>query len=322
MYFEASTLDDILNNVFRRLLNDSSNVTASRGNTKEIVGTMLRLTNPRARLSRSDLKGTVFSAIGEFLWYMSKSNDLDFISYYISFYKKETEDNKTVYGGYGPRFFNHNGHINQVQNVIDLLKKKKSSRRAVIQIFDANDLSQYHMEIPCTCCLQLLVRDEKLNMIAYMRSNDAFKGLPHDVFVFTMMQEVIAKEIGVGLGEYIHSVGSLHLYNKDFAAAQSYLDEGFHPTNRIMPDMPEGSQFDSINKILLLEKRIRENVEFKKVEIDEYWNDIFLLLKIFSCIKKKESSSISELRKGFSNNIYDIYVEKRIQNINSTNVKN
>ena len=59
-----------------------------------------------------------------------------------------------------------------------------------------------------------------------MRSNDAFKGLPHDVFCFTMLQEIFARTLGVHVGVYKHAVGSLHLYDKDRQKANQYLKEG------------------------------------------------------------------------------------------------
>src|SRR5690606_4963573 len=122
--------------------------------------------------------------------YLSKSNNLDFIKYYIPPYHKASDDKVTIHGGYGPRLFNMNGHINQVDNIINLLKTNPSSRRAVIQLFDAEDLLNYHSDIPCTNTLQFTIRDDKLIMMTSMRSNDAFLGLPHDIFCFTMLQEI------------------------------------------------------------------------------------------------------------------------------------
>jgi thymidylate synthase len=117
------------------------------------------------------------------LWYLSRENNLDFISYYIGGYDNESEDKLTVHGGYGPRLFKQRGH-DQVRNVVEMLTRQPSSRRAVIQLFNAEDISRRHREIPCTTTLQFLVRDGRVHMITTMRSNDAFVGLPHDVFCF------------------------------------------------------------------------------------------------------------------------------------------
>src|SRR5262245_51702905 len=100
----------------------------------EITGALLRLRNPRARLSRSQSKGKMFSAIGELLWYLAGENDVHFISYYIPQYKKETDDGNTVHGAYGPRLIYMRG-INQIDSILRLLRSKPTSRRAVIQLF-------------------------------------------------------------------------------------------------------------------------------------------------------------------------------------------
>ena len=72
---------------------------------------------------------------------------------------------------------------------------------------------------PCTCTLQFLARGVKLDLIVYMRSNDVIKGLPHDIFCFTMLQEIAARRLSLEPGIYKHCVGSLHLYSVLFAVA-------------------------------------------------------------------------------------------------------
>lgn len=209
MYISSSSIDDLLSRVYRRLLKEDSDIEPSRGLAKEKTGVLLQLTNPRSRLSRTEKKGTIYSALGELLWYLSGSNSLSFIKYYIPNYEKDSEDKRTIYGAYGPRLFKWEGNINQVNNVIELLKRKPESRRAVIQIFSAKDLvkkspgGKDRVEIPCTCSLQFFLRKNRLYALTSMRSNDAFLGLPHDIFAFTMLQEIIAQSIGAKLGTYI-----------------------------------------------------------------------------------------------------------------------
>src|SRR5215469_11887380 len=133
MRFTAKTLDDLLGKVFPRLLSSRNHISPSRGDALELCGVLLELERPRARLSRSETRGRPFSSLGEFLWYLSRDNRLDFIRYYIREYENESEDGETVYGGYGRRIFQQRGH-DQLRNVIDLLRQHPDSRRAVIQL--------------------------------------------------------------------------------------------------------------------------------------------------------------------------------------------
>ena len=157
---------------------------------------------------------------------MSGDTRLNFIDYYVpNKFQKESDEQIRVRGGYGDRLFSFNG-IDQVGNVIRQLKDKPSSRRAVIQLFDATDLDGNYKSVPCTCTLQFLARDGRLNLFVSMRSNDAYVGLPHDFFAFTMLQEVISRSTGHELGEYKHCACSLHLYGYLKEQAQQYLKIG------------------------------------------------------------------------------------------------
>ncbi|HJW56457.1 MAG TPA: thymidylate synthase [Burkholderiaceae bacterium] len=320
MYLSAETLDDLLLKVYRRLLRKrgSSDITPTKGPATEINGALLQIKNPRARLSRTERKNTLFSCLGEFLWYLAGSNKLDFIQYYIRHYDKYSDDGETIYGAYGPRLFGPNGTINQVQNVIETLKANSSSRRAVIQLFRGEDLADNlktrREDLPCTCTLQFTVRNHQLYAMVMMRSNDAFWGLPHDVFAFTMLQELIARSLGVEVGPYKHAVGSLHLYTEHAEAMQAYLDEGVQ--ERIpMPPMPLGDPWPSVNQLLKAEQAIREGSSPSLANLAPYWGDLVRLLEVFrysrDSAEGKQQKKIKKIKKKMSSSVYEVYILKR-----------
>jgi thymidylate synthase len=317
MYFSEETLDDLMNKVITVLVEKPLNVTTTRGTSSEIIGTLLELKNPRARLSRSETKGTAFSALGELIWYLSKSNDIDFISYYLPKYRDDSQDGVTLHGAYGPRLYNLHAKYNQVQNVINLLKKRPTSRKAVIQIFDGEDVAEGHKEFPCTCTLQFLIRENKLHMFTSMRSNDAFLGLPHDIFAFTMMQEILARHLDVELGSYNHAVGSLHLYEDHLERAKMYLSEGYQSTIS-MPEMPIGNPEEALNILIESESKIRLNqiINISDLEVDSYWSDLMYMLQILSFYRKNDYKSIEEKKALISNPIYKVYIDDKIKKMN------
>jgi thymidylate synthase len=227
MEIEAESLDDILIGLYEVLSNRGRPNKASRGDTLELLGVSIRLRNPRARLSRSENRGKPFSALGELLWYLAGRNDLLFIKPYISAYQNEADDDGTIYGGYGPRLLAMRGHINQITSVIELLKRNPGSRRAVIQLFNADDITSAKKEVPCTTTMQFFQREGELHMAATLRSNDSYKGLPHDVFCFTMLQEMIATKLELGIGEYYQFIGSMHVYTDDLDELNEYVEEGY-----------------------------------------------------------------------------------------------
>lgn len=310
-YVGANNLDDLMRKVFELLLDGKKRVVATKGASYEEFGVTLGLRNPRFRLSRAETRQILVSCLGELLWYLSGNDDLAFIQHYLKRYDESAEPNGKIHGAYGPRLFNSQG-INQVEAVISLLKRKSSSRRAAIQIFEARDLLSDYKDIPCTCTLQFMVRNSRLNMIVFMRSNDAYRGLPHDIFAFTMLQEIMARSLGVELGTYKHSVGSLHLYDYDAKKAQRYLDEGFQDA-RPMPRMPEGDPWPAIRKVQKLEEQIRlgKAAPFLPGELPEFWADLVRILKIYSLGENgAEKREIVTLKKAMSTDVYDSYARK------------
>ncbi|MET4808361.1 thymidylate synthase [Limibacillus sp. MBR-115] len=321
-HLRAKTLDDLLRKIFRSLLSSKSRSEPTKGHNRDAIGVFLELSQPRCRVSQTETKGTIFSCIGELLWYLARSNELAFIQYYIPKYKEYSDDGKTIWGAYGPRIFDWHG-TNQFQRVADRLKVNRHSRRAVIQLFDSYDLNEPHEDVPCTTTLQFIIRDDLLHMVVHMRSNDAFKGLPHDIFSFTMLQELLSNELSVKLGSYHHSVGNLHLYEEDFAKAKKFLSEGWQSSTP-MPAMPFHDNWASIGTLLDVERQIREGqyVDFELLDLPPYWADLARLLRIYAITKDQNEVSVASrrelvrLKQAMSTDIYDLYIRKKDVRIN------
>lgn len=306
MHIRGRSLDDLLHKTYRRLLSGAV-VVASRGSTLERTGVLLTLNNPRARLSVTESRGKIFSALGELLWYLSGSDSAEHIAFYIGRYLKEQEADGSVHGAYGPRLLN--GKRNQIRNIIDLLTRKPTSRRAVIQLFDASDLDDQFIEIPCTCTIQFLVRGARLDAFVNMRSNDAYWGLPHDIFAFTMLQELIARSLELELGEYKHFVGSLHVYSDYVKKLEEYVDEGWQGVSS-MPAMPKGCQLSNLKSLLSFEQEVRtaRRAPESPPPLPDYWRDLATLLRIHRAQKNRagEEKILNMMRS--TNETYHPYI--------------
>lgn len=307
MEINGKSLDDVLIELYRELLKNGQVNESSRGNNVEFIGVTVRIENPRNRLSRSESRGKPFSAIGELLWYLSGSNRLEFIRPYIPSYENDAEDG-ILPGAYGPRLFGKGAfYINQIANVVRVLQYKPSSRRAVIQLFDAKDINSEQKEIPCTATLQFHIREEIMHMSTTMRSNDAYLGLPHDVFCFTMLQEMLARRLNVELGRYIHHVGSMHIYDKHKECAENYVTEGFQTPNE-MPKMPYGNSFDVVQRVLAAESLARKGKNFQANDIvdDDYWSDIIRMIQAHWM--RKRGQDLGKLKEELANRMYAQYL--------------
>ncbi|WP_313327616.1 thymidylate synthase [Enterobacter oligotrophicus] len=311
MEIEKNTIDDVMRTVFENILSDGVTVETTRGPTKEILGTHIILNNPICRISRTESRGKIFTCLGELMWYLSGSDDVESIRYYISKYQDSAESDGTINGAYGPRLFGTKNGINQIENVIRLLKKRNTSRRAAIQLFDANDIAYPFVDVPCTVGLQFAIRNDSLDMFTFMRSNDARAGLVHDIFAFTMLQEMIAKTLGLNLGVYRHYAASLHIYIEDIPLIEAALKEGYAPSVPVMVAMPTEDITNYLCNIVDAEKRIREGdiPDIDALRLSEYWKDVLRMLAIFRCKKDKNLPAAQAIAGKLQNQSYKIYLE-------------
>lgn len=280
------TVDDLLREAYTAIRRDGERVTATRseaiGETSELVGVSLELVNPRYRLSRTEQRRRAISGIAELCWYLSGTADPSMILTWIPDYAKECELDGTIRGAYGPRMFGK-ADKDQISNVLRLLTTTPTSRRAVVQLFDSSDIAgDRYKDIPCTCSLQFLRRSNKLHMIVTMRSNDAYLGLPHDIFTFTMLHELVARELGDELGRYIHNVGSLHLYDTNADEVDDYLEEGWQSTDTPMPPMPSKSLYEHAPQLVTCAQQLSTGKALRDIVLptDPYWADMARMLAL------------------------------------------
>jgi thymidylate synthase len=213
---------------------------------KEKLGVQFRIKNPRDRLPYVKARNFSLSYfVAESIWYMSGNDSTDWISRYAPFWKNISDDGQTANSAYGARIFKFHpriadGEIVQWRYVKEELTRDPDSRRAVIHIRTPDDSLYAVKDVPCTLSLQFFIRDSKLHLHVTMRSSDIILGLPYDVPAFTLMQEVLANELGIDLGEYVHTSNSLHCYERDFEVLKeiSSSSEPDDLSENPMPKLP------------------------------------------------------------------------------------
>ncbi|MCB9231508.1 MAG: thymidylate synthase [Bacteroidia bacterium] len=273
------TLDDFLHQTYSHIIENGHIVKGKRGSIKEINNFAATLENPRARTSHSLERRLVISKFAEFAWYLSGEADLEFIKPYISDYKKEDSKDGKVLGAYGPRIFGTQANgISQFERICDQIRSRPETKQAYLLISESSDFrvrENPHSSPPCTIGLHFILRNDRLNLTTFMRSNDAFFGLPHDVFCFTMLQEMVAVKLGFEIGHYSHICTSMHIYEKFIDNINDYLNEGlFDPLN--MPSMPTVS--DDIIRFIISAFRNKGKTQYES-EIPPYWADYALFSK-------------------------------------------
>lgn len=107
---------------------------------------------------------------------------------------------------------------NQINRVVNLLRKEPNSRRAVISLWDPEyDMNSEHP--PCACIIQFMIRNAKLDVSAYFRSNDSWMAVLPDMIAITKLSLLVSEKLKVPVGQYIHFCASYHLYEPDVVPA-------------------------------------------------------------------------------------------------------
>jgi thymidylate synthase len=118
----------------------------------------------------------------------------------------------------------------QLQRVTRQLIADQGTRRAVIHILDKSDWliienSKATMEYPCTETLKFYIRQDRLHMIVNMRSQNLATVLVYDVYNFTNLQLMVAKNLNLKVGSYYHNMGSAHYYKNEEEFVKQILTE-------------------------------------------------------------------------------------------------
>lgn len=164
------------------------------------------ITLPRRKVSLS-------FAVKEAEWILSGRNDI-----FHPNLKRYSDDGVVLTGAYGPKV------VQQIDYVINTLRKDPWSRQAVMTIWERNPSPS--KDIPCTVGLQFILRDSRLFTTVFMRSSDAWLGFPYDLFSFSMISLAILQGIGcTKLGSIAFMLGSSHIYETDLSSAADALED-------------------------------------------------------------------------------------------------
>jgi thymidylate synthase len=276
---EYISLDDLLNATYTEILRNGLDSGGKRGSAKEFLNYSATLTNPRVRTSMSLNRKLVQSKFAEFSWYLSKKDDVEYIKPYIPVYELEEQVNGKILGGYGSRIFGcEDGNQSQFERVIEQISRRNQTKQAYLVISENSDFRFRDVPFespPCTIGLHFYVRDSKLNLTSYMRSNDAYYGLPHDLFCFTIIQEMVSLRTNIPLGKYTHISTSMHVYEQHFKMIENYLTEGKQEPIE-MPKINDccSRTLNSVSREFDMNE-LNSNID----SLDDYWKDFVLFSK-------------------------------------------
>lgn len=216
--------------LLKEILHRGQEVSPRGQRTKELRGVTLVLSDPtqavpvgttRALNLRIGAAETVQLVGG-----VSNLSQLDEVS--AGRFSRYADDGR-LRGAYGPRVHR------QLLSAVESLAEDPTTRQAHVVVWRPEDAGSRSRDVPCTVSFGFHVRDGRLSMQTHMRSNDAFLGVPYDLWMFTRLQMVVAGSLGLPLGDYTHHVDSMHIYERDAERARKV---GFRTEPREQPPAP------------------------------------------------------------------------------------
>lgn len=145
---------------------------------------------------------------------------------------------------YGHQWRSWGYEVDQLREVIDEIKTNPTSRRLIVSAWNVADLS--HMALPpCHVMFQFYVNDGKLSCQMYQRSGDMFLGVPFNIASYALLTMMVARECGLGLGEFIHCIGDAHIYKNHIEQVREQLKREPRPlpTMLLNPDVHNVDDF-------------------------------------------------------------------------------
>ena len=133
--------------------------------------------------------------------------------------------------------------IDQLAQVIEMLKTSPDSRRLIVSAWNPEDVPSMALP-PCHTMFQFYVADGKLSCQLYQRSADVFLGVPFNIASYALLTHLIANEVGLEVGEFVHTLGDAHLYLNHLEQVDLQLSRETYDLPQLVLKHPEKSLYD------------------------------------------------------------------------------
>jgi thymidylate synthase len=183
------------------------------------------------------------SIVHELLWFLKGETNIAYlkdnkVSIWDEWADAEGELGP-VYGKQWRRWAAADGsEIDQIRWVVEEIKRNPDSRRLIVSAWNVADLPKMAL-MPCHTMFQFYVADGKLSCQLYQRSGDIFLGVPFNIASYALLTHMVAQACGLGVGDFVHTLGDAHLYSNHFEQAREQLarEPRALPRLRLNPDV-------------------------------------------------------------------------------------
>src|SRR3954464_10992153 len=177
------------------------------------------------------------SIIYELLWFLRGSTNVRYLNEHgVTIWDEWADERGDLGPIYGRQWRSwptpDGGHIDQIANVVEGLKREPDSRRHIVSAWNVGELDQMALS-PCHCLFQFFVQEGELSCQLYQRSADLFLGVPFNIASYALLTLMVAQVCGLKAGTFVHTFGDLHLYSNHLEQAKLQLSREPRPLPRM-----------------------------------------------------------------------------------------
>ncbi|MGZ3920298.1 MAG: thymidylate synthase [Bacteroidia bacterium] len=188
------------------------------------------------------------SIIHELLWFLKGDTNIKYLKDNgVSIWDDWADEKGNLGPVYGYQWRSwptpDGGHIDQITQVIDMIKKNPDSRRLIVSAWNVADINNMKLP-PCHAFFQFYVADGKLSCQLYQRSADIFLGVPFNIASYALLTLMVAQVCDLQPGEFIHTLGDAHLYSNHIEQAKLQLTRDLRPLPTMKINKDVKSIFD------------------------------------------------------------------------------
>ena len=178
------------------------------------------------------------SIIHELLWFLRGDTNIQYLhDNKVTIWDEWADENGELGPVYGHQWRSwpdyDGGTIDQIANVMDLIKNHPDSRRMIVSAWNVAEVEKMALP-PCHTLFQFYVADGRLSLQLYQRSADTFLGVPFNIASYALLLQMMAQVTGLEAGEFIHTTGDTHLYLNHLDQAHLQLTREPRPLPRMV----------------------------------------------------------------------------------------
>jgi thymidylate synthase len=167
------------------------------------------------------------SIVHELIWFLKGDTNVAYLKANGVRIWDEWADEKgdlgPVYGKQWRAWQGADGRVyDQIEAVLSEIKRNPDSRRLIVSAWNVGEIAQMKLA-PCHCLFQFYVAGGKLSCQLYQRSADLILGVPFNIASYALLTHLIAEASGLGVGDFVHTLGDAHLYLNHIDQAREQL---------------------------------------------------------------------------------------------------